>query len=94
MSAVLGLANEDVRVLSPYVGGSRRPRTPGVLGAPAAFAGAVFGEVAALRGDRGARDVVRRDPSRVRAIALRDAALDVDRPTDLARIRLVRRPQR
>ena len=56
----------------------------GVLGVPAAFARPLFAELGEAVGDRGARDTIRRDPSRVLAVPCADAARDVDRPGDLA----------
>ena len=58
----------------------------GVLGVPAAFASSVFGELGSLGGDQGARDVIRRDPARVQAIAFARGAVDVDEPHDIERL--------
>lgn len=53
----------------------------GVLGVPAAFSREVFPELASIRGDRGAREVIRRDPRRVQAIPFE--GWDIDRAEDL-----------
>ncbi|BDG03194.1 nucleotidyltransferase family protein [Anaeromyxobacter oryzae] len=59
----------------------------GALGVPALFAAAVFPELLALEGDRGARGVVERDPARVCAVPLEGGELDVDTPEDWDRAR-------
>ena len=76
---------------------SRYRHTPGVAIVAARFRGTrrhpvlfdrrVFSELASLDGDRGARDVVDRDPGRVEYVDY-DAAgtIDVDTPEDLARL--------
>jgi molybdenum cofactor cytidylyltransferase len=57
----------------------------GERGHPVLFDAAVFPELHALRGDRGARKVIERDPGRVRLITVeREAPRDVDTPGDLA----------
>jgi molybdenum cofactor cytidylyltransferase len=63
------------------------PRYRGIPGHPVLFAGAVFDELRVLSGDRGARSVVDRDPTRVATVELEDAPVDVDTPADLARLR-------
>ncbi len=63
----------------------------GERGPPVLFARAVFPELLALRGDRGARDVVGRDPDRVAVLALGEPfPPDIDTPED--HVRLVPRP--
>jgi molybdenum cofactor cytidylyltransferase len=59
----------------------------GTQGTPVLFAGEVFGELAALSGDAGARTVVQARPERVARVAV-DAPmpLDVDTPEDFARL--------
>ena len=59
----------------------------GTQGTPVLFAGEVFGELAALAGDAGARAVVQARPERVARIDI-DAPmpLDVDTPEDYARL--------
>ncbi len=59
----------------------------GVLGVPALLGAESLDEIASLRGDAGAREIVRRDPARVVGVALPGGALDVDRPEDLAAAR-------
>lgn len=54
---------------------------------PVLFDRGVFAELATLDGDRGARDVVARDPERVTLVEFDEAGtLDVDLPEDLARL--------
>jgi molybdenum cofactor cytidylyltransferase len=55
----------------------------GVLGVPALFGAEVLGELGALEGDIGARQVIRRDPARVAAVAFPQGALDVDEEQDV-----------
>lgn len=59
----------------------------GTQGTPVVFAAEVFGELARLTGDAGAKRVVRRDPSRVALVPF-DVAMpgDVDTPEDYARL--------
>ena len=59
----------------------------GTQGTPVLFAGEVFGELAALSGDAGARGVVQARPERVARVDV-DAPmpLDVDTPEDFARL--------
>jgi molybdenum cofactor cytidylyltransferase len=52
----------------------------GTLGAPAAFARAHFGELLALRGDRGAKALLERHRAAVAAVPCDAAAFDVDEP--------------
>lgn len=54
-------------------------------GAPAIFPSELFGELAALQGDRGARALLSLHADRVVAVPMPSAALDVDTPADLAR---------
>lgn len=53
------------------------------LGAPAVFDRALFDQLCALRGDRGAGKLIRASTSRV-ALTFDDAAIDIDHPDDLA----------
>lgn len=56
----------------------------GVQGNPVVFAREVFAELEALRGDRGGREVVRRDPARVALVQVAAGMpRDVDTPEDL-----------
>jgi molybdenum cofactor cytidylyltransferase len=59
----------------------------GVQGTPVLFSAEVFGELAALDGDAGARSVVQAQPQRVARVAI-DAPMpiDVDTPEDYARL--------
>jgi molybdenum cofactor cytidylyltransferase len=59
----------------------------GIQGTPVLFAGEVFGELARLAGDAGARAVVQARPDRVAQVAI-DAPMppDVDTPEDYARL--------
>jgi molybdenum cofactor cytidylyltransferase len=57
----------------------------GTTGAPAIFPSELFGELAALQGDRGARALLSLHADRVVAVPMPSAALDVDTPADLAR---------
>jgi molybdenum cofactor cytidylyltransferase len=55
----------------------------GTIGAPAIFPRSAFNELAALRGDAGARLILRRNADRVVRVPMPSAALDVDTPEDL-----------
>ncbi len=63
------------------------PAYRGTQGTPVLFAGEVFGELATLSGDAGARAVVQARPERVARVDV-DAPmpLDVDTPEDFARL--------
>jgi molybdenum cofactor cytidylyltransferase len=63
------------------------PSYRGTRGTPVLFAAAIFAELAALRGDVGARAVVAARPDRVEIVEV-DAAMpaDVDTPEDYARL--------
>lgn len=69
--------NDDVAIMAP--------KYQGVQGLPVVFSSAVFPELRALTGDRGARSVVEADPSRVGYVEF-DFPMprDVDTPGDLA----------
>jgi molybdenum cofactor cytidylyltransferase len=56
----------------------------GVAGPPALFPAACFGELAALEGDRGARALLATPGRRVLRVPFEPAAVDIDRPEDLA----------
>ncbi len=56
------------------------------FGAPALFASSFFGRLAALRGDEGARAVLREHADRVTAVDLPEALFDVDTPADFERL--------
>ena len=55
----------------------------GTCGAPAIFPRSSFRALAELRGDTGARVLLRRHPDRVVRVAMPSAAIDVDTPEDL-----------
>jgi len=64
------------------------PRYSGVQGHPVVFGRVLVPELLALTGDRGARDVVERDPKRVQYVELiTRAPMDVDTEDDLAELR-------
>ena len=56
-------------------------------GPPCLFPAEFYPELTTLRGDLGARDVLKRHADRVDAIAIPDGAFDVDTPADLERLR-------
>jgi molybdenum cofactor cytidylyltransferase len=58
----------------------------GTVGAPAIFPRSLFPELAALRGDAGARAVLRRGADTLVRVPMPSAALDVDTPEDLLAI--------
>ncbi|HUL61253.1 MAG TPA: nucleotidyltransferase family protein [Anaeromyxobacteraceae bacterium] len=58
----------------------------GARGVPAVFDASVFGELASLAGDRGARAVISRDPARVAEVPFPGGEEDVDRPEDWERV--------
>ena len=58
----------------------------GTTGAPAIFPRSAFAELAALRGDSGARSVLRRSTDRVIRVPMPGAELDIDTPEDLLQI--------
>jgi molybdenum cofactor cytidylyltransferase len=59
------------------------PRYRDGPGNPVLFAAALFGELDAVRGDQGGRDVVARDPARVVEVPVAaDRPADVDTPED------------
>lgn len=72
----LGLTDETPITASSY---------EGVAGVPAAFSKPIFVEVLSLRGDIGARDLIRSDRSRVKLVPLAGGEQDIDEPSDLTR---------
>lgn len=59
----------------------------GVQGNPVFFAASVFDELRLLSGDSGAREIVRRDPSRTELVPVdHPMPLDIDTPADYARL--------
>ena len=61
--------------------------TGGLASAPAYLDRGLLGEAVTLEGDRGARELLRRDPSRVVLVAPRRPLEDVDTREDLDRLR-------
>ena len=61
-------------------------RYEGRLGVPAVFPRAEFPALAGLRGDRGARDLLRMSRDRVIGVDLANAGIDIDTPEDLLRM--------
>ncbi|HLY52994.1 MAG TPA: nucleotidyltransferase family protein [Steroidobacteraceae bacterium] len=55
----------------------------GTAGVPAIFPRSTFGELAALRGDMGARAILRRSADRLVRVPMPAAELDIDTPEDL-----------
>jgi molybdenum cofactor cytidylyltransferase len=55
----------------------------GGMGVPAIFPRSRFTDLTALRGDVGARALLRRNPDRVVRVPMESAALDIDTPEDL-----------
>ena len=62
-------------------------RADGVLGPPAILPRHLFKAMSSLRGDQGARQLLRDPSRRVVGLDLPGAAADVDRPADLARVK-------
>jgi CTP:molybdopterin cytidylyltransferase MocA len=63
------------------------PRWRDGWGPPVLFARSLFDELRAVRGDRGGRGVVERDPARVAFVAMEGTMpVDVDLPGDVARL--------
>ena len=55
----------------------------GTAGPPILFPRRWFGDLAALQGDRGAREILEQAPDDVRVVTVEEAAIDIDRPEDL-----------
>lgn len=53
------------------------------VGVPAIFPRACFSELAELRGDEGARKILKRNPDRILRVPMPNAAIDLDTPEDL-----------
>ena len=66
-----------------YIVAARYGMTTGV---PAIFPRSVFADLAALRGDTGARALLQRNPDRVVRVPMASAAIDIDTPEDLLKI--------
>ena len=74
------------RLISAWRSDPRRivaARYNATLGVPAIFPRAHFSDLAGLRGDRGARDLIRRHADHTVGIALANASIDIDTPEDL-----------
>jgi len=54
------------------------------VGVPAIFPRWCFSDLAALRGDEGARKILQRNPDRIVRVPMSNAGLDLDTPEDLA----------
>lgn len=59
----------------------------GIVGVPACFDASLYGRLAELDGDTGARPLLRETALRVRDVEMPRAADDIDTPSDLARLR-------
>ncbi len=88
-------------LIDSVIDARRRTRQPmaavqypdGALGVPAVFARACFDDLRRLTGASGAQGLLRRDASRVAAVASEQPALDVDTPEEYERLlRSVRDP--
>jgi len=66
-----------------YIVAARYGMTTGV---PAVFPRSVFADLAALRGDTGARALLQRNPDRVVRVPMASAAIDIDTTEDLLKI--------
>ena len=62
----------------------------GVSGVPAIFPRSAFRELGELRGDVGARALLRRNAARVVRVPMPSAAIDIDRPEDLLALEAVK----
>lgn len=58
----------------------------GRAGVPAVFGASVLAELLTVAGDRGAREVIRRDATRLQEIPWPEGELDVDSPEDLEQV--------
>jgi molybdenum cofactor cytidylyltransferase len=84
------VTTEDLRRLAgawrrqpAYIAAAQYGSTTGV---PAIFPRTSFDDLAALRGDRGAQALLRRNPDRVLRVPMPSAAVDIDTPEDLLAI--------
>ncbi len=59
-----------------------------VAGVPALFSKGMFEALSRLEGDKGARDLIRDPNASVATIEMREAAIDIDTPDDIDRLRL------
>jgi len=58
----------------------------GALGVPALFARSMFPELLALKGDVGARQIIRAHRDQATGVPFQDGAVDIDTPADYARL--------
>jgi molybdenum cofactor cytidylyltransferase len=72
------------RQARPAITASLYAGRPGV---PAIFAPSTFSQLLAVRGDRGARDVIREFAASLQTLPWPDGAMDVDSPADVQRLR-------
>jgi molybdenum cofactor cytidylyltransferase len=59
----------------------------GAVGVPAIFSASVFDDLRSLAGDEGAKRVIKKYGALVRTINLPEAAIDIDTPADLEKLR-------
>jgi molybdenum cofactor cytidylyltransferase len=69
-------------------------RYDSITGVPAIFPRSDYAALAALRGDQGARALLRGKSDRIVPVALASAAIDIDTPEDLLRVAPPEPPQR
>ena len=88
----------ETAVIDRLIAAHRGPDGPpvaaihrGGLGVPALFPSRLFGALRSLRGDAGARDVLRENASSAVGLEIPEAAVDVDTPEDYEE--LTRRPR-
>jgi molybdenum cofactor cytidylyltransferase len=66
-----------------YIAAARYGATTGV---PAIFPRSTFPELQSLRGDLGARQLLRKNPDRIVSVPMQRAAIDIDTPEDLLKL--------
>ena len=76
-----------IEQLRAIVGAQHVRARHGHVGVPAIFPSWCFSELSQLRGDQGARAILQRNASRLVHVAMPTAALDLDTPEDLERVR-------
>jgi molybdenum cofactor cytidylyltransferase len=57
-----------------------------LTGVPAIFPRSSFSDLQSLRGDAGARQLLRRNPDRLTRVPMERAAIDIDTPEDLLKL--------
>lgn len=77
-----GLADRHFQTGSPIVCSSY----DGVKGAPSAFGASLFHDLKSLKGDAGARDLIRNSPAPVETVTFEGGDLDVDSEEDVSRM--------